>query len=139
MRYDLRVPGVGARRRGDPHRRVGSAVRAGLTHHRGVQPAGRCFSTSSYAFSVAEDAATSTVVGTVSATDPDGDTVTYSIASGNEAGKFNVDGFSGEILVWSALDFETESSYTLTVEARDGKANGTARATVVITITDVAD
>ena len=97
------------------------------------------FSTSTYAFSVAENTAKWSTAGIVSATDPDGDVVTYSIASGNEAGKFNVDGFSGEILVWSALDFETESSYTLTVEARDGKANGTARATVVITITDVAD
>ena len=48
------------------------------------------FATSTYSFSVAEDAAMGSAVGTVSATDPDeGDVVSYSIASG-DAGKFAV-------------------------------------------------
>ena len=100
------------------------------------------FATSTYAFSVAEDAAAWSVVGFVLATDPDaGDFVTYHITAGNAGGKFMASSANegGHILVWGALDYESESSYTLTVEARDGKENGTARATVVITVTDVAD
>ena len=97
------------------------------------------FSTSTYAFSVAEDAATSTVVGSVSATDPDEDSVTYSITAGNDNGVFSIDESGGSIAVASPLDYESVSSYTLTVEARDGKENGTATATVEITVTNVAD
>ena len=100
------------------------------------------FATSTYAFSVAEDAAAWSVVGFVLATDPDaGDFVTYHITAGNAGGKFMASSANegGHILVWGALDYENESSYTLTVEARDGKENGTAQATVVISVTDVAD
>ena len=107
-------------------------------------PTGACnrppaFSTSPYAFSVAEDAATSATVGTVSASDSDGDTVTYSIASGNGDGVFSINSDTGEVIVAGALDYESVSSYTLTVEARDGKAGGTAAATVEISVTDVAE
>ena len=60
------------------------------------------FDVASYSFEVSEDAAVGTQVGTVSATDPDvGDTLTYSIVSGNEAGKFAVDGSTGVITVMS--------------------------------------
>ena len=97
------------------------------------------FSTSPYAFSVAEDAATSATVGTVSASDSDGDTVTYSIASGNGDGVFSINSDTGEVIVAGALDYESVSSYTLTVEARDGKENSTAQATVEISVTDVAE
>ncbi|MYD51355.1 MAG: hypothetical protein F4W93_07710 [Dehalococcoidia bacterium] len=101
------------------------------------------FSSATYSFTVAENAAVWQSVGTVSATDPDeGDFVTYHITAGNGAGRFDISsGSKGEglILVWGALDYETTSSYTLTVEARDGKAGGTSSATVEITITDVAE
>ena len=49
------------------------------------------FATSTYSFSVAEDASTGSRVGTVSATDPDaGDTVSYDITSGNDSGRFSI-------------------------------------------------
>ena len=48
------------------------------------------FGSTHYSFSIAEDAATSTSVGTVSATDEDGDTVTYEIANENPDGKFAI-------------------------------------------------
>ena len=76
------------------------------------------FDPATYAFSVAEDAATSTAVGTVSATDPDtDDTVTYAITAGNADGAFAIDSGTGAITVAGALDHETTASYTLTVEA----------------------
>ena len=97
------------------------------------------FATSTYSFSIAEDAATTTPVGAVSATDPDeGDTVTYAITAGNEDGKFAVDGSTGEITVAGALDHETAPAYTLTVEASDGNG-GASTAAVSIAVTDVLD
>ena len=58
-----------------------------------------------YTFTVAEDAATSTLVGTVSARDPDaGDVVRYTITAGNEAGRFAMGEGTGEITVAAALD-----------------------------------
>ena len=112
--------------------------------------AGKCnrppvFTSNTYTFTVSEDASVwpeSYVVGTLSASDPDeGDSLLYYITAGNGAGAFNISsGHHGaDILVWAALDYETTSSYTLTVEARDGKAGGTSSATVEITVTDVAE
>ena len=88
-----------------------------------------------YAFEVAENAAAGDLVGTVSATDPDGDTLTYTITND---GPFAIGGSSGAITVAGALDHETGPTYTLTVTA-DDKKGGTDTATVVITVTDVAE
>ena len=97
------------------------------------------FNPDSYSFSIAESAEVWNPVGSVAATDPDaGDTVTYHITAGNGAGRFIIDLYFGEILVWGALDHETVPTYTLTVEARDGNG-GTATATVEINVTDVAE
>ena len=94
------------------------------------------FTNTPYAFAVSEDAAGDDAVGTVSATDPDGDTVTYSITDGNGDSHFTLDGSAGAITVAAELDYETTASYTLTVTADDLKG-GTATATVTITVTDV--
>ena len=75
------------------------------------------FSTSTYAFSVAENAATSTLVGTVLATDPDGDSVTYTITAGNEGGVFAIATSTGALTVAGALDRDTAATHTLTVRA----------------------
>ena len=97
------------------------------------------FDAASYSFSVSEDVSTGDSVGSVSATDPDeGDTVSYSITGGNEGGKFAIGGSTGEITVAGALDYETTPSYTLTVEAGDGRG-GAGTATVEIVVTDVAE
>ncbi len=95
------------------------------------------FATSSYAFSVPENAATSTPVGTVSATDPDaGDTVSYSISAGNSAGLFAIGASDGAITVAGALSRKTAASHTLTVQAADGRGTA-ATATVVVNVTTV--
>ena len=96
------------------------------------------FGQDSYTFSVPESASTFTVLGTIEAVDADGDLVTYHVISGNEGGKFEIDLHAGFILVWKKLDYETKSSYELTVEARDpGGRKDTA--TVTINVTDVAE
>ena len=92
-----------------------------------------------YSFSIPENSATSTPVVTVLATDRDqGDTVTYTITSGNEAGRFTIGESSGEITVAGSLDHEAVSSYRLTVEASDGRG-GTATTTVEVAVIDVAE
>ena len=78
------------------------------------------FAEGSYSFTVGEDAATGDLVGSVAAEDPDGRTVTYAITTGNEDGKFQIDSASGELSLADALDYETATSYTLTVRADDG-------------------
>ena len=95
------------------------------------------FASDTYNFSVAEDASPFTIIGPAQAKDPnEEDEVLHTIESGNDGNKFRIDGWRGEILVWGTLDYETQSSYTLTVKADDGKG-GTDTATVNITITDV--
>ena len=95
------------------------------------------FNPVSFSFSVNEDAANGTPVGTVSATDPDaGDTITYSIIAGNGGGKFTIDSTTGEITVADLLDHEADASYSLTVQAED-TSGATAAATISITVTDV--
>ena len=91
------------------------------------------FSASTYRFIVAEDAATTTAVGMVSATDPDaGDTVTYGIVGGSGAEKFAMSTSTAAITVSGTLE-QTASPYGLTVEASDGRG-GTATATVTIVV-----
>ena len=94
------------------------------------------FGSASYSFSVAEDAATGDAVGTVSATDADDDSITYSITAGNGDGKFAIGSSRGAIIVEGSLDHEATSSYALTVQADDGNG-GTNTAAVNITVTDV--
>ena len=96
------------------------------------------FATSTYSFTIAEDATTTDLVGTVSATDPDSDPVSHAITSGNSAGKFAIAADTGDITVAGALDHENVPSYTLVVEARDGR-DGAATTTVEIEVTDVAE
>ena len=75
-------------------------------------------------FSVAEDATTDDAVGTVTATDPDNDTLTYSVG-GTDAVEFdenfNLNASSGAITVKSdaTIDYDERSSYAVTITATD--------------------
>ncbi len=94
------------------------------------------FDPSIYSESVSEDAAVADAVTTVSATDGDGDSLTYALTIiGNESGHFAIDANTGAITVAAGLDYEQNPSYSLTVEASDGTLIGTA--TVDVTINDV--
>ena len=105
-----------------------------------VQQQPPAFGSQFYAFDLAEDtdgSANRISLGTVSATDPDGGSVTYSIAGGNAAGLFEIDAASGELFyTGGGEDYETgATSYDLTVRASDG--DQTTDATVTVNVSDV--
>jgi hypothetical protein len=87
--------------------------------------------------SVAENSATGTVVADANATDPEGDPISFSI-SGTDASAFNINSSSGEITFVNSPDFETKSSYSLTVTASDDEGNSTNQ-DITISVTDVAE
>ena len=70
---------------------------------------------------VDENAQPGTVVGRVSATDPDGDALTFSLID-DAGGRFAIDPNTGIVSVASVLDFESASSHQLEVRVTD--ANG---------------
>ena len=88
--------------------------------------------------SVAENTATGNNIGSVvAATDADNDTLTYSL-DGTDAASFSIISISGQLQTSAALDYETKSSYTVTVSVSDGKG-GTDSITVTINVTDAND
>ena len=92
-------------------------------------------------FAVDENSPGGTAVGTVTATDQDiGQTLFFSIIDGNASGVFAIDGSTGAITVAdaAALDFETASSFTLTVRVTDsGTPALSATASVRVNVNDV--
>ncbi len=89
--------------------------------------------------SVAENAGRGTNVGSpVAATDANtGDTLTYTLG-GTDAGSFSIVSTSGQLRTNATLDYETKSSYTVTVEVSDG-TGGSDSITVTINVTDVEE
>ncbi len=85
---------------------------------------------------VAENTAASVNIGsTVAATDADNDTLIYTL-SGTDASSFSILSTSGQLQTRAALDFETKSSYSVTVEVSDGNGGSTSIA-VTINVSDV--
>jgi autotransporter-associated beta strand protein len=91
-------------------------------------------------FSVAENAALATVVGTVVATDADANSTLsgWTIVSGNMGSAFAINAATGQISVAGALNYEGTQSYSLGVTVSDGTATS-AEGTVVVTVTNVAE
>ncbi len=88
-------------------------------------------------FSLPENSPAATVVGTVSTSDQDVPTqaLSYAITAGNTAGAFTIGPATGQITVAnaSALDFETNPSFSLTVQVTDNGSpplSGSATITV---------
>lgn len=116
-------------------------------------------------FTIAEKSANGTVIGTISASDPDSDPLTYTILSGNESGAFAINVNTGQITVNNStiIDFSNPvgsddydrdengdiimaegipilsqgpgNAYKLTVTVSDGTNSTTAL--VVVCVTDV--
>ena len=87
---------------------------------------------------IAENTAPGTNIGTaVSATDADNHTLTYSLG-GTDADSFDIVRRSGQLQTKDDLDYETKSSYTVTVTVYDGNSGGD-RITVTIDVTDVVN
>jgi hypothetical protein len=90
-------------------------------------------------FNVDENSPNNTVVGTVVATDDDGDPLSYFITAGNTGGAFSINASTGQIRVANsaALDFETNPTFSLTVRVEDGSDDDTA--TITITLNDKSE
>ncbi len=86
-------------------------------------------------FTVAEDIDAATDIGTVTATDAEGNSISYSITA-NDNGLFEITaGGALSLASGQALDFETSTSHNITVQATDGGLSNTA--TITINVTDV--
>ncbi|NNK94863.1 MAG: DUF4347 domain-containing protein, partial [Desulfobacterales bacterium] len=72
-------------------------------------------------FNVDENSANGVAVGSVTASDPENATLNYAITSGNTNGAFTIDAATAQITVANstALDFEINPSFSLTVAAID--------------------
>ena len=75
-------------------------------------------------------------IGAITARDANGDTMTYTIFSGNDAGIFTFDGNTLKTVAGKALDFETKPVHTLIVRVTD-QYGLTGDAKVVITLKDL--
>ncbi len=89
-------------------------------------------------FEVEENNAAGAAVGTVEATDPDGDTLTYSLDATSNA-VFDISAGAITVTAANALDFEATTSYSLTVSVSDGKnpeggADSSVDATIAVTV-----
>ncbi len=95
------------------------------------------FTEASPSRTVPENSGIGTDVGyPVTAADPDGDTLTYSLG-GTDKDFFSIDRSSGQLKTGAALDYESgKRSYTVTVSVSDGKnADGNADTTTDATVT----
>ena len=82
-------------------------------------------------------------VTTVTATDADGDTLTYSIADGADAAFFSINASTGVLTFISAPNFENpldagvNNTYEVIVQVSDGTLTDTQ--TITVTVTDVTE
>ncbi len=84
--------------------------------------------------SLAENRPAGTVVGTLTATDPEAAPLTYSLV--NTGVPFEI--INGELRTTSAFDFETTASYTLTIRATDA-GGASVESEFVVNVIDVAE
>ena len=80
------------------------------------------------------------VGGPVTATDGDGDELTYTITGGDDQASFKIDMATGQLMVGddTTLNYETKTSYKVEVTATDSSGSLTATfATVTINVIDV--
>ena len=89
-------------------------------------------------FHISESAPAGSFVTTLESLDSDDDELTYSITAGDDAGMFSIGSQTGALTVAGSLDYETTSTYSLTISVDDGTGNVTTGA-VTINITDVAE
>ena len=91
--------------------------------------------------SLEENSVAGTRVGAVvSATDPDGDTLTFSLASGPDSALLDIDGATGRLAVapGTVLNYETDPSLEVVVQVTDSKAADHSQDTAIddtITVT----
>ena len=92
------------------------------------------FPRSSTTRSIDENLASGANVGArVTASDPDRDTLTYTL-TGTDASSFSIGSRTGQVTVGTGtmLDYETKASYTVTVSATDGSASDTISVAITV-------
>ncbi|SMO38346.1 Por secretion system C-terminal sorting domain-containing protein [Gracilimonas mengyeensis] len=97
--------------------------------------------TANQTFSVHEDAANATVLGTVAATDADNNPLSnWTITGGNTDGIFSINSDNGQLTIAdnSNLDYETTTSYTLTLTVSDG-TDISSQQTITVNVNEVDD
>jgi hypothetical protein len=85
-------------------------------------------------FSIAENSAANTVVGTVAASDPEHEALTFAILMGTPDNPFTIDPSTGKISVSDPrpkLDFESTQSYVLQVQVKDSANNASLQSVTV--------
>ena len=89
-------------------------------------------------FSVANKAADGTLVGTITASDLDGDALTYTIKSGNTGDAFELGSTDGKLTVAKSgeVDYRITPLFTLSIEVSDGALTATADITINVTPED---
>ena len=89
-------------------------------------------------FSVANKAADGTLVGTITASDSDGDAITYTIKSGNTGDAFELGSMDGKLTVAKSgeVDYAIIPLFTLSIEVSDGALTATADMTINVTPED---
>ena len=122
---------------GPYYERVSSTAKVTINVTDIAEPA-PVFDVASYTLTMTEDAAIDSLVTLVHAKNFASDTLTYSIIRGNSNELFAIEdhnGISGRITLKGALDYESATSHTLTVQVSDG--SNTATTQVVISVEDV--
>lgn len=97
------------------------------------------FDKSFYSVSVNEDIALHTPVLGINATSPEGQNIIYTIVDGDLSLQFDVGFDTGVISVIHFLDYETASSYHLTIRATDYLTGAHAEVNVDVLVHDIND
>ena len=101
-----------------------------------IPNAAPAFADDTAAVEVPESASVSTAVATVTATDPDGDDITYTLG-GADADFFSIpDDAAGEVQIATPLDADTKATYEVVVTATDEYGESDT-ITITVTATDV--
>lgn len=97
------------------------------------------FNSPAYQWSVAENVALGTSLGTVQASDDSGNTpLSYAITGGNTEGAFTINSTTGEVTTAAAIDYETTSTFALSVQVTN-TVGSVGQVTVNISVSDRLD
>jgi hypothetical protein len=88
-------------------------------------------------FTIDENSAMGTIVGTITASDSEDDQLTVTFLTGNELSAFGLTGKTLTVTNTEALDFEMHPVFNLTINVSDGISN--VQATVTVNLNDVAE
>ncbi len=87
-------------------------------------------------FNVVEDKVVGITIGKVAASDPDGDSLVFSISEINSEETFEIDSLSGELLLKRTLNFNERSTYSLEATVTDGLLDAVATINIIVTPSD---